>query len=52
MILSLNLNLITCVLLLGVIFVLIAIITFIVLYITNKDTKNLLDRIKLIIKRK
>ena len=51
-ILGFNLNIITCVLLLGVIFAIILIITFIVLYITNKDTKNLLDRIKLIIKRK
>lgn len=51
-ILGFNLNIITCVLLLGIIFVLIALITFIILYITNKDTKNLLDRIKLIINRK
>ena len=51
-ILGFNLNIITCVLLLGIIFVFIAIITFIILYIIDNDTKNLFNRIKLIIKRK
>ena len=51
-ILGFNLNIITCVLLLGIIFVFIAMITFIILYIIDKDTKNLFNRIKLIIKRK
>ena len=46
-ILEFDLNLITCVLLLRVIFVFIALITFIILYITNNDTKNLLNIIKL-----
>ena len=50
--LTIKLNIFTCVLLLAMIFALIMIITFIILYITNKDTKNLLNRLKLILKRK
>lgn len=51
-ILGLNLNIITCVLLLGIIFVVILLLTFVVLYLISKDTKSLVNRIKLIIKRK
>ena len=51
-ILGLNLNIITCVLLLGIIFVVILLLTFVVLYLISKDTKGLVSRIKLIIKRK
>lgn len=51
-ILGLNLNIITCVLLLGIIFLVILLLTFIVLYLISKDTKSLVSRIKLIIKRK
>lgn len=51
-ILGLNLNIITCVLLLGIIFLVILLLNFIVLYLISKDTKSLVNRIKLIIKRK
>ena len=51
-ILGLNLNIITCVPLLGIIFLVILLLTFVVLYLISKDTKNLVSRIKLIIKRK
>lgn len=50
--LSLNLNLITCILLLEISFVIISLITFIILYLISDDTKKLLDRIKRLIKRK
>lgn len=50
LILGLNLNFLTCILLLGIIFVLISSLTFGLLYTCNNDTRNLAKRGKLLIK--
>ena len=50
--LSLDLNLITCVLLLFVTFVSILLITFGVLYLVNEDTRKLFERVKGLVRRK
>jgi len=52
LILSLNLGLMTCIITLGIIFILIAIIALIVLYLISKDTKKLIKRLKFIIRKK
>lgn len=50
--LSMSLNLITCILLLAITFVIITLITFITLYITNQDTKKLFARVKRLVLKK
>ena len=50
--LSLDLNLITCVLLLFATFVSILLITFGVLYLVNEDTRKLFERVKGLVRRK
>ena len=49
---SLSLNLFTCILLLGTIFALIFAITTLLMYLFNKNTKELLKRFNLLLKRK
>lgn len=48
---SLNLNIITCVLLLAFAFVIIALVTFAILYMISDDAKKLINRVKKLIKR-
>lgn len=48
---SLNLNIITCVLLLAFTFVIIALVTFAILYMISDDAKKLINRVKKLIKR-
>ena len=50
--LMLSLNLITCVLLLFISFIVIAAVTFAILYLINDDAKNLIYRVKNLIKKK
>lgn len=49
--LSLSLNFVTCILLLGITFVVITLITFGILYLISDDAKKLVDRLKRLIKR-
>ena len=48
----LNLNLFTCIITLGGIFILISIITFVILYLISKDTRKLIKRLKYIVVKK
>lgn len=48
---SLNLNIITCILLLAFTFVVIASVTFTILYMISDDAKKLINRVKKLIKR-
>ena len=49
---NLSLNLFTCILLLGFIFVVVILITTLTMYIIDKNTKELLKRLKLLLKRR
>ena len=50
--LSLSLNLVTCILLLAISFIIIALIVFAILYFLNDDTKKLFERLIRLIKKK